>query len=145
MKCLFRLSHTVHACFFKVNRRVRRKSRAMRLLKHSPVKSHCSLNPEASRTNVSEETLSNWRPCQCACPWPATGVTSGKLDKDAPAGQTLPKTLMTLGQLGPPVTPRGNTPRDQIPFCWDASSTAMQFLRPLCHSGGAVTFYSTFI
>ena len=32
----------------------------------------CTLNPEASRTNVSEETPYTWRPCQRACARPAT-------------------------------------------------------------------------
>uniref|UniRef100_A0A8C8D6G3 F-actin-capping protein subunit beta n=1 Tax=Oncorhynchus tshawytscha TaxID=74940 RepID=A0A8C8D6G3_ONCTS len=44
----------------------RRRSRAMRPPKHDPVKphcfsTHCSLNPGASRTNVSGETPSSWR------------------------------------------------------------------------------------
>ena len=39
----------------------------MRPPKHGPAKphcflTHCSLNPEASSTNVSEETHYNWRP-----------------------------------------------------------------------------------
>ena len=47
--------------------RERRRSRAARPPKHDPTKPHCfltncSLNPEASRTDVSEESLHNWRP-----------------------------------------------------------------------------------
>ena len=53
----------------------------MRPPKHNPTKPHCFLtqrtsNPEASRTNVSEET--------------SQGVASVRRDKDIPVGQTLP-------------------------------------------------------
>uniref|UniRef100_A0AAZ3R1R5 Sleeping Beauty transposase HTH domain-containing protein n=1 Tax=Oncorhynchus tshawytscha TaxID=74940 RepID=A0AAZ3R1R5_ONCTS len=73
----------------------RRRLRAMRPPKHDPAKPHCflkhfSLNPEASRTNESEETLSDWQPCQRACALPATGVARARWDKDNPDGQTLP-------------------------------------------------------
>ena len=74
--------------------RERQSLRAMRPPKQDPYKPHCfltysSLNPEAS-CNVSEETLYNWRPCQCASVRPATGVARERWDKDILAGQTLP-------------------------------------------------------
>ena len=47
------------------------------------------LLPEASRTNVSEETLYNWQPCQRACARPARGITRARWDKDIPAGENL--------------------------------------------------------
>jgi hypothetical protein len=48
-------------------------------LKHNPTKPHCILkqcllNPEASHTNVWEETPYPWQLCQLACARPATGV-----------------------------------------------------------------------
>ena len=58
-----------------VRTRERRRSKAMRPPKHDAVKprsflGHCSLNPEASRTNVSKETRYNWRP-KSMCMLPA--------------------------------------------------------------------------
>ena len=52
------------------------------------VLSQCPLNPEASHTNVSEETPGYCVSVHCTCL--ATGVTSVQWDKDIPAGQTLP-------------------------------------------------------
>ncbi|KAK6322548.1 hypothetical protein J4Q44_G00073400, partial [Coregonus suidteri] len=78
-----------------VRTRERRRSRAMLPPKHDPAKphcflTHCSLNPEASSTNVSEEMPYNWRPCRRAFARPTTGVARARWDKDIPAGQTLP-------------------------------------------------------
>ncbi|KAK6302769.1 hypothetical protein J4Q44_G00271240 [Coregonus suidteri] len=49
---------------------LRTRERAMCPPKQDPAKPHCLLNPEASCTNVSEETPYNWRPCQRAWPGP---------------------------------------------------------------------------
>ena len=47
-------------------------------------------NPEASHTNVSEETPCTWQPWLERCTQPATGVAGARWDKDFPTGQTLP-------------------------------------------------------
>ena len=45
---------------------------------------------EASRINVSNETLHTRRPCQRACTRPTTGAARARWHKDITAGQTLP-------------------------------------------------------
>jgi hypothetical protein len=67
----------------------RGKGREPCVLKHNPAKPHCfltqcPLNPEASCTNVSEETLYTWQPCQgqvhsCRPNPPPTWTTLGQL------------------------------------------------------------------
>jgi hypothetical protein len=62
------------------------RSRAGSPPKHNPTKPHCfltqcPLNPEASRTNVSEETQYTWRPCQRALR-PARHRTQESLVRD---------------------------------------------------------------
>ena len=71
--------------------------------KHNPTKLYCfltrfPLNPEASRTNVLEETPYTWRQCQRACAQPATGVARARWDKDIPARPNPPLTRAPLGQ-----------------------------------------------
>ena len=128
-----------------IRTRERRRSRAMRPPKHNPTKPHCFLtqcliNPEASHINVSEETPYTWRPCQCACAQPTTGIARARWDKDIPASQTLHKPrrrwancVPTHGsRLRPVATEPGLKPR----ISGGTASTAMQCLRPLRHSGG---------
>jgi hypothetical protein len=121
--------------------------RAGRPPKHNPTKLHCVLtqcppNPEASCTNVSEEILYTWRPCQsalrparhrsCWCP----------MGQGHPCLPNPPLTQITLGQLcatpcvsrpWPPATEPGLEPT----ISSGTASTAMQCLRLPCHSGGA--------
>ena len=62
------------------------------------VLTHCSLNPKASCTNVSEETLSNWQP-KSGCRHPTFHKES--LENDEPRKSHRPNpplTRMTLGQ-----------------------------------------------
>jgi hypothetical protein len=76
--------------------RERRRLKVMRPPIHNPTKPHCFLtqrvsNPEASRTNVSEETPCTWQPWFSAhCARPATGVAGAQWEKDIHTGQTLP-------------------------------------------------------
>jgi hypothetical protein len=107
--------------------------------KHNPANPHffltqCSLNPEASCTNVSEEHRT---PCQCACTLPATGVARARWDT---AGQTLP----IPDDAGPIV--RGlsrvaascDTASYRTRICSNAARTSMQCLRPLRDTGGLI-------
>ena len=62
-------SYTCPTSATPVRTRESGRSRAVRPQKHNPANSHCfltqrPLNPEASRTNVLEETQYTWRPCQ---------------------------------------------------------------------------------
>uniref|UniRef100_A0A4W5L035 Uncharacterized protein n=1 Tax=Hucho hucho TaxID=62062 RepID=A0A4W5L035_9TELE len=62
--------------------------------KHNPAKSHCfltycSLNPETSRNNVSEETLSSWRP-KSVCRRPARHKESLEHDETRKSRPTKP-------------------------------------------------------
>ena len=100
-----------------------------------------SLNPKACRTNVSEETLFNWRP-KSACRRPAHHKES--LERDEP-NKALPAKpspnpdvagRIVRRPMGLPVTAGYDTARDRPRVSKDASSTAMQCLRPLHHSGG---------
>ena len=54
--------------------------------------------------------------------------------KDIPAGQTFQRIVRHL--MGLPVAAGCDTARDDTRVCSDASSTAMQYLRPLSPSGG---------
>uniref|UniRef100_A0A8C8EZK7 Upstream stimulatory factor 1 n=1 Tax=Oncorhynchus tshawytscha TaxID=74940 RepID=A0A8C8EZK7_ONCTS len=69
---IVQLSKTIPDCTLDATKNgQRRRSRAVRPPKYNPTKPHCFftqclLNPEASRTNVSEETPYTWQPCQRA-------------------------------------------------------------------------------
>jgi hypothetical protein len=71
----------------------RRRSRAMRPLKHEPAKphcflTHCCLNPKATSM---EEAPSSWRSAvSLQTPCPPQGVARAQWDKEIPAGHTLP-------------------------------------------------------
>ena len=77
----------------------------MRPPKHDPAKPHCfltncSLNLEASRTNVSEETSYNWlREVSMQASGPPQGVARERGDKDYSAWPNPPITQTTLVQL----------------------------------------------
>jgi hypothetical protein len=84
-----------------VRTRERRRLGAVHLPKHNPTKLYCfltqwPLNPEASHTNVSEETL------YMHCTQPATGDASVGWDKVIPAGQTLPQLGRRWDNCAPP-------------------------------------------
>ena len=73
--------------------------------KHDPAKLHCflthwSLNPEASSTNVSEETLYNWQP-KTACGRPACHKESLEHDgtRTSRSAKPSPITRTMLGHL----------------------------------------------
>jgi hypothetical protein len=73
----------------------------MHPLKHDPAKplcflTHCSHNLEASRTNVSEETLYNWQPCHRPCAWPATEVARARWMGQGHPGQPNPSVTRTM-------------------------------------------------
>jgi hypothetical protein len=80
------------------------RSRAVRPPKHNPAKPHCfltqcPLNPEASRTNVSEETQYTWRPCQCALRPARHRSRYRAMGQEHPCRPNSPLPRMTLGQL----------------------------------------------
>jgi hypothetical protein len=119
----------------------RRRSRAMRPLKHDPAKPHCfltqcSLNPDVSHTNVSEETqLVIVSECMLRHNGTRTSQTAKPFPNPDDAGPIVHRLM------GIPVD--CDTAQDQTQVCRDTSSTAMQdtivqCLRPLCHSGGPV-------
>uniref|UniRef100_A0AAZ3Q9M4 Rho family GTPase 2 n=1 Tax=Oncorhynchus tshawytscha TaxID=74940 RepID=A0AAZ3Q9M4_ONCTS len=77
----------------------RRRLRAMHPPKPDPAKPHCLLNPEASRTNVSEETPSSWR-LKSACRRMANTRSHYSVVREGnPSRPTPPLTRTTLGQL----------------------------------------------
>ena len=100
-----------------------------------------SLNPKASRTNVSEETPFSWRP-QSVCRRLARHKESLELYEPSKAPRAKPSPNQDYAgpivcrPMGLPITSGCDTTRDRIRVCSDASSTAMQCLRPLRHSGG---------
>ena len=96
--------------------------------KHDPAKqhcflTHCRLNSEASCINVSEETPSNWQPCQHACAQSATGVSRPRWDKDIPGRPNPPLTWTTLGQLC--VTSWVSPVMASCYTAWDRTRTAL--------------------
>ena len=113
-------------------------------LKHNPSKPHCflsqcSLNLEASRTNVSEET-----PGDCVSVH-APGPPQETLQREGTRTSQLAKPFPNLDDAGPvvhhlvgfPVAASCDTAWDQTRICSNTASTVMQGLRPLCHSGGS--------
>jgi hypothetical protein len=119
----------------------RQRSRAMRPPEHDPCfLSQCLLNPEASRTNVSEEKPYNWRQSQRALR-PArhrshySAMGQGQLGRPNP-----PLTRTTLSQLYTTLWVSRSRPAatfwDRTRICSDTASIAMQCLRLLHHSGG---------
>ena len=85
---------------------------------------------------MSEETLYTWQPCQHAGARPATGVARARWDKDKPSPNPDDAGPIVLRRMGLPVTAGCDTAWDQTWVCSDASSTAMQYLRPLRPTGG---------
>ncbi|XP_064794113.1 coiled-coil domain-containing protein 90B, mitochondrial isoform X1 [Oncorhynchus masou masou] len=93
--------------------RERLRSKVMRPPKHSPTKPHCltqrASNPEASRTNVSEETPCTWRPwLVCTAPGPPQeSLVRDETRISLPAKPSLIRT--TQGQMW--VAPRTSRSR----------------------------------
>jgi hypothetical protein len=116
-------------------------SRSMSPPKHDPAKQHCSLNMEASRTNVSEETPYNWR-LKSVCVRPGRNMESLERDgtrtsrpaKLSPIPDDAASIVHRL--MGLPVIAGCDTAWDRTRVCSDAFSRAMQCLRLLCHSEG---------
>ena len=109
-----------------VRARERRRLKTMRPPKHNPTKPHCFLtqrasNPEASRTNVSEETPCTWQPwlARTAPGPPQESLVRDETRTSLPTKPSLTRT--TLGQLcvaprtsrsRPVTTEPGREPRD---------------------------------
>ena len=117
--------------------------------KHDPAKphcflTHCSLNPEASRTNVLEETLYNWRP-RSAYRLPSRHNES--LERDGTRKSQPVRPSPNLDGAGPVVRhfmgflvmAGCDIVWDRTQGCSDTSSTATKCLRLLCHSGCPAT------
>ena len=123
-----------------VRTRERRRSRAVHPPKHDPTEptDHDPTDSEPSCTNLSEETLTTWRHCQCACAWPAKRAARARWDKEISGLPNPLLTRTTLGQclMGLPVTASCDTAWARTQVCSGASGTVMQCLRPLHHSGG---------
>jgi hypothetical protein len=104
------------------------------------------LNPEANCTNVSEETLFNWRP-RSTCRHPARHKES--LERDEPSKAPLAKPSPSPDDAGPilrcpmglPITAGYDTVKEQTGVCSDASSTAMECLRPWATREAPYTMY----
>jgi hypothetical protein len=98
----------------------------------------CPLNPEASCTNVSEETPYTCRPRQRACARPTIGVARARWDKESRPAKPCPNPddagPIVFRLMGLPVTACCDTAWDRTRVCSDVSCTAMQCLRPLQHS-----------
>ena len=95
MLCLGQIQHNTS--------RERRRLKVMRPPIHNPTKPHCFLTrastPEASRTNVSEETPCTWQPwLACTAPGlPQESLVRDETRTALPAKPSL--TRKTLGQL----------------------------------------------
>ena len=106
------------------------KARAMRPPRHNAAKhcflTHFSLNPEANRTNVSEETPYRWRP-KLTCRRPAQEIPNAPLTRTT-LGQLWTASWVSRSQ--PAVTQDGIKPGYVV-----TPQALMLCLRPLRHSG----------